>query len=128
MARAKALVVRSEDRPGLLGEIASALGSAGVNLRAVQAGNDGARAVVRMVVDRVPAAKKALGARGWAAEEEEVLELELSDEPGTLGEVARSLGEAGVNIEYVFVTTTGAKKATAFLAVSDMRKALRTLW
>ncbi len=81
-----------------------------------------------MVVDELAAAKRVLAAHGWQPEEEEVLEVELSDRPGTLGEAARALGEAGVNIRYVFVTTAGANKATAFLAVSDIQKALRTLW
>jgi hypothetical protein len=128
MPRAKALVVRVEDRPGMLGEVTSALSAKNVNLRAVHAGNEGGQGVVRMVVDKLPVAKRVLAAHGWQPEEEEVLELELSDKPGTLGEAARALGEAGVSINYVFATTTGARKATAFLAVSDMKKALRALW
>ncbi len=128
MAHTKALVVRVDDRPGILGEITTALGAGDVNLRAVQAGNEEGRGVVRMVVDELAAAKRVLAAHGWQPEEEEVLEVELSDRPGTLGEAARALGEAGVNIRYVFVTTAGANKATAFLAVSDIQKALRALW
>jgi hypothetical protein len=31
------------------------------------------------------------------------------------------LGEAGVNIRYVFIGPAGSRKATVFLAVSDMR-------
>ena len=81
-----------------------------------------------MVVDELLAAKQALAAQGWMPEEEDVLEVELSDEPGALGVAAKALGDAGVNIEYVFVTTGGSKKVTAFVAVSDMRAALQALW
>jgi hypothetical protein len=127
MPRSKALVIRVEDRPGMLGEIASALGTKNVNLRAVYGSNEGGQGVVRLVVDKLAAAKKVLDARGWRPEEEEVLEVELSDKPGTLGEVAKLLGDAGVNINYVFVSTSGARKATVFLAVSDMKRALSAL-
>jgi hypothetical protein len=124
--RAKALVVRVEDRPGMLGEIATELGAKDVNLRAVHGSNEGGRGVLRMVVDRLAVAKRVLAAKGWHPEEEEILEIELKDKPGTLGEVARLLGDAGVNIRYVFVSTDG-RRATVFLAVSDMKAALRAL-
>jgi len=128
MSHGKALVVRVEDRPGTLGEIASALGAHGVNLRALEGSTESGQGVVRMVVDKLADAKRVLLERGYSPEEEEVLEFELSDDPGALGEAAEALGEAGVNIKYVFVTTAGAKKATAFLAVSDIKKALKALW
>ncbi|WP_242393273.1 ACT domain-containing protein [Anaeromyxobacter oryzisoli] len=127
MPRAKALVIRVEDRPGMLGEIASALGAAKVNLRAVHGGKEGDQGVVRLVVDKAATARRVLAAHGWMPEVEEILEVELADKPGTLGEVARLLGDAKVNIQYVFVSTTGGRKATAFLAVSDLKAALKAL-
>jgi hypothetical protein len=127
MPRAKALVVRVEDRPGMLAEIATTLGDAKVNLRAVHGSHEDGQGVVRMVVDKLAAAKKALAARGWSPEVEEILEVELSNKPGTLGEAASLLGEAGVNIEYVFVSTSGGRKVTIFLAVSDLKAALKAL-
>lgn len=125
MPRAKELKFRVPDRPGMLGEIASALGEKRVNLRAVNAWIEGDEGVVRIVVDKHAAAKKVLDARGWQAEEREVLELELPDKPGALGEVASALGQAGVNITHVFVGTGSARKATVFLGVSDLAAALK---
>jgi hypothetical protein len=127
MPRAKALVIRVEDRPGMLGEIASALGGAGVNLRAVHGSNEGGQGVVRVVVDKLAVAKRVLAAHGWSPEVVEILEVELADHPGALGRVAKLLGDARVNIEYVFVSTTGGRRATAFLAVSDLKAAVRAL-
>jgi hypothetical protein len=127
MPRAKALVVRVEDRPGMLGEVATALGRKAVNLRAVHGTNEGGQGVLRMMVDRFAVAKRVLAAHGWHPEEEEVLEIQLSDKPGTLGEAANLLGAAGVNIKYAFVSAGGGREATVFLAVSDMKKAMRAL-
>lgn len=127
MPRAKALKVRVRDRPGLLGEIASALGANGVNLRAMHGYAEGGQGLVCLVVDKLAAANKVLAARGLRPEEEEVLEVELAHRPGALGEAAKALGEAGVNIRYVFLGPAGSRKAIAFFAVSDMEAALKAL-
>src|SRR5512134_3527414 len=127
MPRAKALKVRVEDRPGALGEIASALGAKGINLRAVHGYSEAGQGVLCLVVDKLAAATRVLAARGLRPEEEEILEVHLSDEPGTMGEAAKILGDAGVNIRYVFVGTARGRKVTVYLAVSDMVAALKAL-
>ena len=68
MPRAKEIKIRIEDRPGMLGEVALALSEKKVNLRAVNAWVENGEGVIRMVVDNVGAAKRALAARGWKAE------------------------------------------------------------
>ncbi len=125
MPRAKELKIRVEDRPGMLGEIAGALGAKKVNLRAVNAWIEDGQGVVRMVVDQAGAAKRALSARGWQPEEQEVLEVELADKPGALGVLAETLGRAGVNITHVYAGPAGARKALVFLGVSDLKTAMK---
>ncbi|HTN51784.1 MAG TPA: ACT domain-containing protein, partial [Anaeromyxobacter sp.] len=94
-------------------------------IRAINAWVEGAEGVVRLVVDKVPAARKALAARGWPADEHEVLEVELADKPGSLAAVAGALGDAGVNVTHVFGGPAGARKASVFLGVSDLKAALK---
>ncbi len=127
MPRAKALKVRVEDRPGMLGEITSALGAKSVNVRGVHAYAEGGRGVVCLVVDKLAAANRVLVARGLQPEEEDVLEVLLVNRPGALGEVAKALGDAGVNIRYVFVAAGGGRRTTVYLAVSDLPKALKAV-
>ncbi len=127
MARAKELKFRVQDRPGMLGEIASALGEKKINLRAVNAWVEGTEGVVRIVADKHAAAKKLLAQKGWAPEERDVIEIELADKPGALGDAATRLGKAGVNITHVYVGTGGARKATVFLGVSDAAAAAKAL-
>jgi hypothetical protein len=125
MAKAKELKFRVPDRPGMLGEIAAALGAKKVNLRAINAWIEGTEGVVRLVADKTAAAKKILAAHGWNAEEKDVLELSLADKPGALGEAATKLGKAGVNITHVYVGTGAGRKATVFLGVSDLAAATK---
>jgi hypothetical protein len=127
MARAKELIFRVEDRPGMLGEVASALGEKGVNMRAVNAWIEGNEGVIRIVVDKHAAAKKLLSQRGWQPEERDVVEIEVADKPGALGLAAAKLGAAGVNITHVFVGTGASRKATVFLGVSDVAAATKAL-
>ena len=127
MARAKALKVKVQDRPGILGEIASALGAKSINLRAVHAYTDGGQGLVCLVVDKLAAATRVLTTRGFSPEEEEIVEVELPHKPGALGEATKRLGDAGINIKYVFVGPGAARKATVFFAVSDVPAALKVL-
>ena len=89
MPRAKALKVKVEDHPGVLGDIASALGAKGINVHAVHAYTEGGRGVVCLVVDKLAAANKVLAGRGLKPDEEELLEVQLANKPGTLGDTAR---------------------------------------
>ncbi|HSB18653.1 MAG TPA: ACT domain-containing protein [Anaeromyxobacteraceae bacterium] len=124
MPRATELKIRVDDRPGILGEIATALGAKKVNLRAVNAWVEGSQGILRLVVDKPAAAKKALAAKGYSAEERDVLELTLADKPGELGRVAQKLGEAGINIQYVFVGSAAARKVSVFMGVPDVKAAM----
>ena len=127
MPRAKALKVNVEDRPGILGEIATALGAKSINVRGIHAHAEQGRGVVCIVVDKLAAANRVLASRGMKPEEEDLLEVQMIDKPGALGEVSKTLGDAGVNIRYVFVGAGGGRRATVFLAVSDMAAALKAL-
>jgi hypothetical protein len=123
MARAKELKIRVENRPGMLGEVCSVLAEQKVNIRGANAWVEGGQGVIRLVVDKVPVARKALTKKGWTPEELDVLELELADKPGALALVATALGEAGVDVTHVFVGVAGGKKASVFLGVSDLATA-----
>lgn len=127
MRRAKALKVKLQDRAGVLGDIASALGAKGVNVRGMHGYVEQGQGILCLVVDKLATANKVLLARGFRPQEEEVLEIQMADKPGSLGEVTKSLGDAGVNIKYVFVGPSTARKATVFLAVTDMASALKAL-
>ena len=52
--------------------------------------------------------------------ERNVLVVDVEDRPGTMGEVARRIGEAGVNIELAY-TTFGAVRLV--LGVDDLDRA-----
>jgi hypothetical protein len=126
MPRAKQLTVNVPDRPGMLGEVASALGEKKVNINGLTAAAMQGGGMIWLVVDKTAAAKKALAQHGWDAKEDEVLAVTLSDTPGALGRFASKLGKAGVNITFAYAGSAGsARKLTGYFGVSDLKAALK---
>ena len=125
MPRAQELKIRVENRPGMLGEVAAALAAAKVDIRAVNAWVEGAEGVIRLVVDRLPAARKAIAKRGWRMEELDILAVELPDKPGALAGLAAALAAAGVDLGHVYAGAAGARKAWVYLGVSDLGVAVK---
>jgi len=128
MARAKQISAWVEDRPGMLGRVADALGERGISIRAFTAAVLDGRGFVRVVVDKPAAAKRIFAAHGWDTTVDEVIEVTVADRPGALGEVADRLGAAGVNIQYAYVgTAKSAREVNLYLAVDDLKSALGAL-
>ena len=128
MPKAKQFTIWSSDRPGVLGEVGSALGEKRVNIQAFLAQASEGQCPIRLVVDKPAVARKVLAARGWNFTEEEVAVVTLPDKPGSLGAVASKLGKAGINIQYAYTgPAKRARKVNAYLAVADVTAALKTL-
>ncbi|HTN52441.1 MAG TPA: ACT domain-containing protein [Anaeromyxobacter sp.] len=128
MPRVKQISAWVEDRPGVLGSLADALGARKVSIRAFMASAMDGKGFVRLVVDRPAEARKILGRHGWDAAVDEIVEVTLPDRPGALGAVADRLGAAGINIQYAYVgTAQSASKVNLYLAVPDVKAALRAL-
>lgn len=128
MPRVKQLTAWVEDRPGMLAKVASALGARKVNILAFMAPVIGGRGALRMIVDKPAAARKVFQENGWETNEDEVVEVTLPDKPGSLGSVAKKLGQAGVNIEYAYTgSAKSAQRVNTYFAVSDLKAALTAL-
>jgi hypothetical protein len=71
------------------------------------------------------AARRALEDAGMGvADEREVMVIDVADQPGSLGGLARALGEANVNIELAYTTLGGIKLVIATDDVDSARQAL----
>jgi hypothetical protein len=128
MARAKQISAWVDDRPGMLGQVADALGEKRVSIRAFMASVMDGRGFVRVVVDKPAAARRIFAAHGWKTTEDDVVEVTVPDRPGALGEVADRLGAAGINIQYAYVgTARSASRVNLYLAVADVKAALAAL-
>jgi hypothetical protein len=124
---ARDLTVILQDRPGELARLGDATGEAGLNIQGMCAMTGEGRGVIHLLFDEGDAtrARTALEAAGMGvADEREVLVVDIDDRPGTLGELARRLGEANVNIELAYTTFGGVKLVIATDDVESARAAL----
>jgi hypothetical protein len=122
----KDLTVILQDRPGELARLGQVTGEAGANIQGMCAFTGEGRGVIHLLFDddQAGAARAALEEAGMGvADEREVLVIDIEDRPGTLGELARALGEASVNIELAY-TTFGVKLV---IATDDVESALAAL-
>jgi hypothetical protein len=111
--------VRLANRPGMLAMLAERLASAGVNLEALAAYGIAEEGRVHLMVDDATAARAVLHAAGLAFDEREVLVTTLSHRPGAVAAMARSLADAGVNIEAVYLLRCSAQGMEFAVAVDD---------
>jgi len=130
MPKAKQISAWIENRPGMLGRVADALGEKKVDIRAFMvAGLDG-KGFLRLVVDKTALALKVLAEHGWESTVDELAEVVVADRPGELGRVADALGAAGINIHHGFVGSARPAqkgKVSLFLAVDDVAGALKAM-
>jgi hypothetical protein len=115
------------DEPGQLAKLGGATGEAGVNIQGLCAFTGEGRGIIHVLVaDGVAGrAVKALEDAGMGvADRRPVLVVDIEDRPGSLGELARELADAGVNIELLYTTYGGIKVVIATDDLESARAAL----
>jgi hypothetical protein len=121
------LTIVLRDRPGELARIGETTGEAGVNILGLAAFTGEGRGIIHILIadEQVERARRALEAAELeVADEREVLVIDVNDRPGTLGELARTLGDANVNIELAYTTFGGVRLV---IATDDMESARAVL-
>ncbi len=100
----KDLVIIPEDHPGVLADLGEKLGAAGINIEAISAFTGQGKGIVHVLVDKADEAIEVLGAAGIEVKAaRRVVVVPLPDEPGHLGTTARTLADAGLNIEQAYI-------------------------
>ena len=100
--KVKQLSVFIENAPGRLFQVAQALGEAGINIRALQVADVGEFGVLRLLVSNVTQAMQILMAENMPARVDEVVAVEIEDQPGGLARILKPLLEGGISINYTY--------------------------
>jgi hypothetical protein len=115
------LTVVLDDKPGALADLGEATGGANVNIEGMCATTAGGKGEIHILVEDPTATREALHGAGLeVSEDREVLVIEVENRPGTMAEVARKLGDGGVNIEFAYPTFGGVRLV---FGVDDLDKA-----
>ena len=123
----KQVSVFVENKPGRLASVTEVLYKAGVNLRAFTIAEAGDFGIIRMVVDKTEEAYRALKEAGFTVTINEVVGVEVRDEPGSLYRIAKVLGDENVNIEYLYAFAFGGDRAIVILRPDNLEKAVEVL-
>ena len=124
----KQIVVSIENAPGRLHEVTEALGSAGINLRALNLVDTGAFGQLRLLVSDVTTARKILMEMQIPAYVNEVVAAEIEDKPGSLAALLKPLTQAGVSVIFMYAFITFAPgNAIMIFRFSDNDKAIEVL-
>lgn len=118
-----------DDQPGELARLGEVAGAAGVNLDGFAAFTGEGKGVVHVLVadEWLATLRDALGAAGMGiADEREVFVVSVANEPGALGEVARRLADAHVNIDLAYTTFGGVRLVFGTEDVLNARQTLAT--
>jgi hypothetical protein len=120
------ITVVLKDEPGQLAKLGEATGRAGINLLGMCALTGEGRGVINILVEDSAGTEAALEDAGMGiAGSQEALVVNVEDRPGTLGQLARELADAGVNIELIYSTFSGVRVAIVTDDLASARAALR---
>jgi hypothetical protein len=128
MVSIKQISIFMENKPGRMAKVAKTLSDANVNIRALTIAEAGDFGVIRMVVDDTEKGYKVLRDEGFTVSETDVLAVEIKDTPGGLYEIAKTLGESTINMDYAYAFVTAkAERAMLILRVDDLKGAEQVL-
>jgi hypothetical protein len=116
-----------KDEPGQLARLGEATGAAGANIRGLAAFTGEGNGVIHLLFDDddAPRARAAIEEAGLGlADDREVLVIDVHDKPGTLGELARELAAASVNIDLAYAAYGGMRLVIATDDLDNARAAL----
>jgi len=92
------IVLTSEDRPGLLAEIARLLSDMGINLLSIAVTSTGETATIRLLATSQSYACEALRDAGFEVGERDVVVVELPHHPGFLSRVSEALARKEISL------------------------------
>ncbi len=116
------------NEPGRLAQALSTLAKAKINIVAMTVTDSFYHGVLRLVLDDIVGARKALEPLNLPTRETEVARVELANHPGAFASLAERLAAAHVNIQYAYCTA-GAPggRTTGILRIDQMKKAVSVL-
>lgn len=124
----KQISIFLENKKGRLWKALSILKDAGINIRALSIADTSEFGILRLIVPDPDKAKSALEEENFVVKINDVIAVEVHDEPGGLEEILLNLNKADINVEYIyaFVEKKG-KKAIVVLRTEDIDAGINAL-
>ena len=109
------------NRPGVLANLSTTLGKAGINIEGISGTQYHDKVVLHMLFEQSEEAQALLYKKKFTIlAVRDVLVLDIKDKPGELGKIAQKMANAEVNIDFVYLATNNR----IVLGVDDPEKAI----
>ena len=119
--------IQLTNHPGDLARVAQALARRGVNIKALAGMSIGGAAMARILPDDIVVARSAFEAANIRFTESEVHLVLLENKAGVVANVTNRLGDAGINLEAIYVTGITADLVELAIATDNPKKAKKIL-
>jgi hypothetical protein len=120
-------IVDLKNKPSELARVTEAIAQKGIDITAFSGSTCGDSGSLALVTNDEPGTRRALTDGQWKFRTVELVETSLTNRPGALAEVARKLGNAGVNIEAAFPTGMVGDNVHIAFATDNPTKAKEAL-
>jgi len=118
-----------ENRSGRLAKITSAIGNAGINIRAMSLADTSDFGILRLIVTDTEKARKVLKDQGFTVKVSDVIAVAIPDIPGALGNLLSIIEHEGLNVEYMYVVAEKhLDEAIIIFRFDDLDKAVEVLF
>lgn len=109
-----------KNKKGILANLCAQLAERNVNIHAMTVVESYDIGTARLIVDNVGISEECLTEAGAAWIVVKVLAINIINRPGAIARIARTFGDAGVNIEYMYVTAMpGMEHTVGIFRVAD---------
>ncbi len=115
------------NRAGLLADVTAAISAAKVNILALCAYETENNAYFTMAVDNTAKARRALAKLDIKPGVEDAVAVEMPNRVGQLQKVSRMIADAGINIDYVYGTTSKGRTSTCIFKTANDKKAIKVI-
>jgi len=124
----KQISIFLENKKGRLWKALSILREADINIRALSIADTSEFGILRLIVPDPQKAKSVLEEENFVVKINDVIAVEVHDEPGGLEKILEILNKADINVEYIyaFVEKKG-EKAIVVLRTEDIDAGIKAL-
>ncbi|MBR6537706.1 MAG: amino acid-binding protein [Lachnospiraceae bacterium] len=121
------LSVFMENKVSRLNEVLLQLKTSKVNVLSLSLADTSEFGVLRLIVDNPEEGRKVLKENGFSARLTKVLAIKLPNEVGTLQGVLELLGNAGMNVEYMYVLANAKEFSGMIIKTGNPEEAAKIL-
>ena len=114
--------------PNILSKLTEVLLEKDINIRAISVADTSDYGILRLLVDKPDECIEILKTSNYLVSITEVIAVAVADKPGSLHMIAKALGSANINIEYIYSVLAVTKhEAIIIIRIDDNKKAVEVL-